>query len=132
MLWLLWNNSQWVDKWRHSDTLSCFRVNQYLLLLHNVVCLAGGRKYNMLTPSLVDRGLKPRSCQNPKTIRLVLVASLPGTQHYGVRVNTGLIEVCFRVEYDNVILHHLSIFRLPFEKNCEDIRPNTFMLHLRW
>ena len=27
-----------------------------------------------------------------------------------------LSEVCFRVEYDNIVLHHAPIFRLPFEK----------------
>ena len=29
-----------------------------------------------------------------------------------------LSEVCFRVEYDNIGLHHPPIFRLPFEKNA--------------
>ena len=35
-----WNNSLWVDMSLHTDTLSCFRTNQYLLSLLNVECLA--------------------------------------------------------------------------------------------
>jgi hypothetical protein len=35
-----WNNSPWVDVSLHSDTLFWFRVNQSLLVLLNVACLA--------------------------------------------------------------------------------------------
>jgi hypothetical protein len=34
-----WNNSLWVDMPLHSDTLSWFRANQFLLFLHNAECL---------------------------------------------------------------------------------------------
>ena len=37
--------SPWVDMLLHSDTLSWFRANQFLLLLLNAACLAWSSKY---------------------------------------------------------------------------------------
>ena len=48
--------------------------------------------------------------------------SLKFSPTFSIITTFYLCEVCFRVEYDNVVLHHPPIFRLPFEKNCEDIQ----------
>ena len=55
------NNSRWIDMSPHSDTLSWFRVNQSLLFLLNVVCLAERHQIPTLL-SLVwpDRSSNPR------------------------------------------------------------------------
>ena len=50
-----WNNSVRVDKLLHSDTLSWFRVNTYVLLLLNAACLAEKQQI----PILYSLGLKP-------------------------------------------------------------------------
>ena len=54
-----WNNSPWIDMSPHSDTLSWFRVNQSLLFLLNVACLAEKQNSNFTVFCLTRSGLEP-------------------------------------------------------------------------
>ena len=56
-----WNNSPQIDVSSHSDTLSWFRANQFLLFLLIAVCLAEKQQIPILVFSLTRSVLEPTS-----------------------------------------------------------------------
>ena len=59
-LWSRWtNNSPWIDMSPHSDTLSWFRVNQFLIFLLIVVCVVVKQQYQFYSLWFDTIGLEP-------------------------------------------------------------------------
>jgi hypothetical protein len=54
-----WNNSPWVDMLLYSNTLSKFKSNQFLLLLHNAECFIVEKQQISMLLSLTQQGPKP-------------------------------------------------------------------------
>ena len=83
-----WNNSALIDMLPHSNTLSWFPTNQYLLFLFNAVYLAEKQQISILL-SLVwpDRGSNPRSTAL-KESKLIITPLMRFTERRQTKLKT--------------------------------------------
>jgi len=88
-----WNNSPQIYMSPHSDTVSRFRANQYLLFLLNGLCLEEKQQMPILVIGLTDRGSNLRS------------TTLEHASHYTTDAVHYTVTTCFNKIIINTFQH---------------------------